>query len=224
MKLEAVWVMVAVAMASAGCGEGDESLEDPSSVGAAGELVCRGEGARFATEVVELEYGPGQAFGRAAMPEIALGPPHGGGCCQGSLDVVSLGNGGSIVLGFDHNGIVDGPGPDFVVFENAFEIDADHVFAELATVAVSDDGQDWIAFPCELSGPPYDRCAGHTPVDRDGGEQPVDPEVDGGDAFDLAELGLERARYVRLQDREDLVGLDGVFDLDAVGIIHPACP
>jgi hypothetical protein len=221
MRYEVGWLWV-VALALGGCGEGEQGESEVS--GSVGELTCRGEGARFATDVVEVAYGPGQAFGRGAMPEVVLGPPHGGGCCQGSLDVVSLGNGGSIVVGFDHNGIVDGPGPDFVVFENPFEIDEDSVFAELGTVEVSDDGVDWVAFPCAASEPPYDRCAGHQPVERDGGDGPVDPALDGGDAFDLGEVGLERARLVRVVDREDLVGLDGVFDLDAVGIIHAACP
>ena len=53
------------------------------------------------------------------------------------------GNGGSVVLAFAHNAIVDGPGDDFVVFENAFFVDGDEsqVFAELAEVAISEDGE-----------------------------------------------------------------------------------
>jgi hypothetical protein len=140
------------------------------------------------------------------MPEVALGPPVGGGCCQGSLDVVSLGNGGTIVVGFGGSAIVDGPGPDFVVFENAFET-ADTVFAEIASVEVSEDGMHWDAYPCTDAGP-----------------GPVDPSSSGGDAFDLADLGLARVRFVRITDRADLTGAAGVFDLDAVGVVHAACP
>ena len=54
------------------------------------------------------------------MPDIVLGPPVGGGALAGSLDVVSLGFSGEIVLCFEPNAIVDGPGADFIVFENAF--------------------------------------------------------------------------------------------------------
>jgi len=45
----------------------------------------------------------------------------------------------------------------------------------------------------------------------------------GGDAFDLADVGLAEARYVRITDRGDLGGLAGVFDLDAVGIVNLEC-
>ena len=192
-----------------------------------GELVCDGAGPRFATTVVEVSYGPGQSYGQNFMPDIALGPPDGGGCCMGSLDVVSLGNGGTIVLGFDGNGIQDGPGVDFVVFENAFET-AGGIFAEAATVAVSDDGITWHTFPCEATEAPWGSCAGVTPVDLTGADLApdgsFDPEQAGGDGFDLADLGVERARWVRITDRADLVGFEGVFDLDAVGIVNAACP
>jgi hypothetical protein len=53
---------------------------------------------------------------------------------------------------------------------------------------------------------------------------PSDPTVAGGDAFDLADLGVSRARYVRITDRVDLTGLNGSFDLDAVSIVHAECP
>ena len=51
-----------------------------------------------------------------------------------------------------------------------------------------------------------------------------DVDSAGGDGFDLADLGLERARWVRMTDRADLEGFQGVFDLDAVGIVNAACP
>ena len=45
-----------------------------------------------------------------------------------------------------------------------------------------------------------------------------------GDAFDLADLGLSRARYIRIQDTgsNDYAGLTGGFDLDAVAIVNGA--
>ena len=51
----------------------------------------------------------------------------------------------------------------------------------------------------------------------------LDVEVTGGDAFDLATVGLERAKFVKirdLSDPEDAVAPSAGFDLDAVGVIH----
>src|SRR5690606_23832603 len=67
----------------------------------------------FATEVHSFEFGQGQDFGRDEFPERVLGGPQGGGLIQGSLHVTSLGDGGSVVLGFSPRIIVDGEGPDF---------------------------------------------------------------------------------------------------------------
>jgi hypothetical protein len=178
---------------------------------------------RFVTEVLSASYGPGQSFGQNEMPAIVYGPPHGGGCCQGSVDVVSLGNGGEIVLGFAQR-IVDGPGPDLVVFENPFETADGSTFAELATVSVSADGVSWTSFPCEATEPPYGSCAGVGPVYLDGDEGPIDPRSAGGDPFDLADVGVPSARFVRIVDRPDIAGFAGVFDLDAVGIVNGECP
>jgi hypothetical protein len=163
------------------------------------------------------------------LPDIVLGPPKGGGAGNGSLDVVTLGNGGSITLGFAPSVIVDGDGPDFIVFENPFDVGGDpkKPFAELATVEVSDDGQNFQGFPCTATAYPYGSCAGWHPVFANPDENtidPTDPAVAGGDAFDLADLGVSEARYVRITDRVDLTGANGTFDLDAVSIVHAACP
>ena len=173
--------------------------------------------------------GPGQSFGQSKLPDIVLGPPKGLGDAQASLDVASLGNGGTITLGFAPSSIVDGPGPDFIVFENPFYIggDSSKPFAELATVEVSEDGLNFQAFPCTATAAPYGSCAGWHPVyaNPDTNDiDPTDPAVAGGDDFDLADLGVTEARYVRITDRVDLTGLNGVFDLDAVSIVNAACP
>jgi len=175
------------------------------------------------------EFGPGQDFGQVDFPTPLFGPPRGGGLCGGSMDVVSLGNGGTVTVGFDGNGIVDGPGPDFTVFENAFGVgcDPNNTFAELGTVAVSDDGVTWHEFPCTATKAPYGQCSGARPVVANADENdvdPLDPGVSGGDAYDLADLGVPRARLVRVTDRVDLTGATGVYDLDAVGIVNAACP
>ena len=51
-----------------------------------------------------------------------------------------------------------------------------------------------------------------------------DPETAGGDAFDLADLGLTRARYVRVRDSGANVyaGVSGGFDLDAMAVVNGA--
>jgi len=184
---------------------------------------------RFATTVEAFVPGPGPTFGQSDLPKIVLGPPKGAGAINGSLDVVTLGNGGSITLGFAPSSIVDGPGPDFIVFENAFYVNEDtsSPYAELATVEVSDDGQNFHAFPCTASAAPYGSCAGWHPVFANPDENaidPTDPAAAGGDVFDLADLGVAQARYVRITDRADLTGANGTFDLDAVSIVHAECP
>lgn len=62
--------------------------------------------------------------------------------------VVSLGDGGSAVLTFDHP-ITNGTGPDFAVFENGFFLAGSDTlaFLELAFVEVSTDGKRFVRFP-----------------------------------------------------------------------------
>src|SRR5205823_7167881 len=94
----------------------------------------------FADRVVTMSVGPG---GGGGSLENVLGPPRGGGAFQGSRDTFSLGLGGSIVLEFtDAN--VDGPGPDFTVFEDAFltrAISTGPPFTEPPALAVSPDAE-----------------------------------------------------------------------------------
>lgn len=191
-----------------------------------GEHLCS---SRFATAVEAFDAGPGPDFGQAALPQVVLGPPKGAGAVNGSLDVASLGNGGSITLGFAPSSIFDGPGPDFIVFENAFYAggDPEMPFAELATVEVSEDGEHFQAFPCTATEAPYGACAGWHPVYANADTNQTDatdPEVAGGDAFDLGDLGIAHAKFVRITDRQDLTGLNGAFDLDAVSIVNADCP
>lgn len=90
----------------------------------------------WATSVKSVTYGPGVAEEWRSTAN-ALGP---GGTSQSHL--VVLGRGGDIVLEFN-SGITDGPGDDFVVFENAFR----NTFLELAYVDVSTDGEHFVRFP-----------------------------------------------------------------------------
>lgn len=182
----------------------------------------------FAEAVVLFAPGPGAGFGRDELPGVVLGPPTGGP--GPSLDVLSLGVGGGISLDFGPGRwVVDGPGPDLVVFENPFYIGGDPTrpFAELGLVSVSEDGADWYVFPCrEGVDGRYPGCAGWTPTaDLDFATAALDPETSGGDAFDLADVGAARIRFVRIEDLSaEGEAPSAGFDLDAVGAYHLSAP
>ena len=61
---------------------------------------------------------------------------------ESTTDAVSLGDGGMATLTFDRL-IVNGPGPDFAVFENSYS----DTFLELAFVEVSSNGFNYSRFP-----------------------------------------------------------------------------
>lgn len=202
---------------------------------------------RFVTGVVQFTPTDCTGFGAASLPGIVEGPPVGGGTSQGSLDVVSLGSGGSIEVTFAPNAIIDGPGPDFIVFENPFWIggNASEVYAEPGEISVSDDGKTWTPFPCNPTfdpgagdgtgtAPPYGACGGwgivySTPQN---GISPFDPTKAGGNAYDLADIGVKHARFVKIVDRTDEAcpeaGADkpntNGFDLDAIAIVNAELP
>lgn len=195
----------------------------------AGDAVAADAGA-FVTGVVSFDAGPCSGFGQSEMPAVVEGPPVGGGTSQGSTDVVSLGVGGSIVLSFAPNAIVDGPGVDFVVFENAFWVggNSSDVYAEPGEVSVSDDGVTWATYPCTATAgnPPYGECAGWHPVASAYAPWPAC----GGDGFDLHDLGVARARYVRIVDHSgetcdaQAPTKNAGFDLDAIVIVNSQAP
>lgn len=181
----------------------------------------------FAAEVVDFEPAEGATFGADRLPDVVLGPPEGAGEGAGSLDVLSLGCGGSVVLRFEPP-IADRAGPDLIVFENAF-LRGEHVFAEPGQIGLSADGVTFADLPCDpASG--LEGCAGVTPVyaSSESGVDPTDPTRAGGDAFDMAEVGLDEVSFVRIVDRSaDLpaaalwCGADNSgFDLDAVAAVR----
>lgn len=182
---------------------------------------CQG----FIQSVFSFDPGDGAGIGQDRFPQIVLGAPQGRGEIQGSLDVLTLGDGGAIVVDTFPCEIVDGEGPDFIVFENAFYVGGNPQapFAELGLVSVSADGTDFADFPCEEAAYPYTGCAGwHAVLSHPvNGISPFDPVAAGGDPFDLSDIGVEKARYIRI---EDLWGI-GVppkvgFDLDAIAVIN----
>jgi hypothetical protein len=197
----------------------------------------------FADRVVEFRSAladPATGFGFANLPGIVLGPPGDSSPTTGSVSVVSLGRGGSITVEFTDNVIVDGAGPDLIVFENGFfrgsvptSPDQDYsVAADLARVQGDTISK---ALALDLVG-----LSGITPTFTGNWSVADDPfswdsagtggvSGAGGDAFDLADLGLAEARFVRIIDSGAPTGLAGPsegFDLDAVVALHarPAAP
>lgn len=207
-----------VLFACAACADG--SPDSDAGVAAVNELAQT-----FAIEVISLTVGEGGGFRSDEANTVVTGPPQGGGLQSGSLDVVSLGWRGEIIvrLGVD---VKDGDGPDLIVFENAFK-SGPRVFSEPGAVALSDDGETWHAFTCAKDLPAPNGCAGYTPViaHPNNDVDPRDVETAGGDAFDLADLGISSARYVRIVDESDAPGdvslTTGGFDLDAIAVVHP---
>jgi hypothetical protein len=166
----------------------------------------------FVSHVVSVSYGDGAGFGQDEFPENIYGPPQGQGSSAGSLDVLSLGREGEIILAL-HVVLVDGEGSDLLIFENPFTGWTEHGF-----VAVSADGEAWHEWVCDQES--WQGCAGITPVlsSPENCIDATDPAVAGGDAFDLAELPISEARFVRIRD----AGWNeiGGFDLDAVAAVH----
>jgi hypothetical protein len=189
----------------------------------------------FADAVADLAVGAGGGFGSDLLPGVVLGSPRGGGAVQQSLDVVSLGDQGSITLRFDQPVVCDGDGPDLTVFENAFHVSTPEgpVFEEYGIVAVSQDGIAFVDLPYDPV--THAGLAGRTPVlaNPENGIDPLDPAVSGGDAFDLAAVGLAWVAYVRITDPGAAIpdpgdrippGDKGGFDLDAIAALHACDP
>jgi hypothetical protein len=182
---------------------------------------------------------PGAGDASFGLASDALGPP--------DAVTVSLGDGGTIVLGFDVP-VGNGPGDDFAVFENGFyESGTTDFFGEFAFVEVSSNGVDFARFePVSLRVEPVGAFATVDPTDYDNlaGDQPTPY----GTGFDLAELtshplvvggqlDLQAVQHIRLVDvigdgstQDTLMNPIhepyptpfpvGGFDADAVGIMH----
>lgn len=133
--------------------------------------------------------------------------------------VVSFGHEGVMVLRVSQGGaIVDGNGADFVIYENPFPYKG-MLVQEYAQVGVQEAaGSPVVWFPCDPRNGVRAGCAGVVPVD------------DGGDLFDLAEVGLQRVQYIVIRDigynafafkngYKIESGAEG-FDLDAMKLLH----
>ncbi len=184
--------------------------------------------------VKRFDVGAGAGFGQESFPFVVLGRPEGGGAVMQSTDVLSLGEGGSIIGVFRDNLVYDGPGDDLVVYENAFHVGSPDgpLFTEFGYVEVSADNRDWYRF--EFDAETAEGLAGRQAVLANS-ENEIDPlsEEAGGDRFDIADVGLAFVRFVRIvdvdgaiEDRGDFVppAGKGGFDLDAMGAIHSTRP
>lgn len=160
-----------------------------------------------------------------------------------SADVVSLGDGGSITLGFPFP-LMNGPGPDFAVFENSFTDD----FLEFAHVEVSSDGVNFIRIPSHSLVQTSTQTGGFGNTNtteihnlagkyRQGFGTPFDLE----DLADSSGIDLDSVLFVRIVDVVGSIDPEygtydnygnlindpfptgfesGGFDLDAVGMIN----
>ena len=214
--------------------DGDKPRTDGGFVGPDGSVYRED---RFVSKVVSFTPGECAGFGAPDMPDIVKGPPVGAGELAGSFDVVSLGLGGEIVVSVEPNAIVDGPGPDFIVFENAFWAsgNASQPAADPGEVSVSEDGVTWKTFACSTpeTGTDYGACAGWHPVYSapDNGIAPFDTARAGGEAYDLSAVGLARAKLIRIVDRSatSCAGIvpkpnNAGFDLDAIAVVNAESP
>lgn len=128
--------------------------------------------------------------------------------------ILSLGHGGEIVLQIKDNGFIsDEPGSDFVIYENVFKFSKGKLYQEFAHIGVSEtlNESDFVWFPCAPDKYDIKGCAGIVPTER------------GGDAFDLSEIGVKKAKYIKIIDTGNNHNIgentEG-FDLDAMEIIH----
>ncbi|MEY3386675.1 MAG: hypothetical protein RIR53_1486 [Bacteroidota bacterium] len=177
--------------------------------------------------VKTFTFGTGQRGGQGAsfFPANVLGGPS--PLARDTVpvtdprEICSIGLGGSITIGLRRAVIIDGPGADFTVFENAFLYGRGRTYVEPASVEVSRDGVSWVRFPFDSAS-----CVGLAGLTPTTGNDPYDPEVGGGDHFDLADVGVDSVRWVRLTDVTSMIlanpaspffdpTLTG-FDLDAV--------
>ncbi len=181
-----------------------------------------------------------QSLGLADFGDFSVVP----GEADGS-DVVSLGDGGSAIVTFPWS-IVNGPGPDFAIFENSFS----ETFLELAFVEVSSDGINYYRFPAVSETQTDTQIGGFGAVDcryihnlagkyKSKYGTPFDLE----DLIDSVGLDLDNINFIKVIDvvgsidvqygSQDYLGNmindpfptpfgSSGFDLDAIGVIHQA--
>ncbi|MEN6511233.1 MAG: T9SS type A sorting domain-containing protein [Chloroherpetonaceae bacterium] len=183
--------------------------------------------------LISFKSGTGQNSGQSAIyfPKNIFGLPsrHASETIPetSESEICSLGLDGEIIIGFKNIEIIDGIGPDFTIFENAFLNPINNkIFAEPGKVSVSYDGVNYYDFPYDSL--TLEGCAGTRPTFGD--KDPFNPNESGGNSFDLSTLGLQSIKYINIKDITRFIlenqshpfydpTLSG-FDLDAVTAIH----
>jgi hypothetical protein len=216
----------------------------PPAAGSPGSTAIHKDSIQWATwaDACTVQRGylnisnPGMGFVNSGMESDATGPAGEGG-------VLSLGDGGTAILSFPYP-IRNGLGPDFAVFENAFN----NTFLELAFVEVSSDGINFVRFPAISNTDTSVQIGTFGAVDatkihnlagkyRSGYGTPFDLE----ELKDSAAIDIENITHVRIIDvvgsiapeycSRDSRGIiindpwstpfnEGGFDLDGIGVIH----
>ena len=120
----------------------------PPQVGISGTTAIYKDDTRFMdwANAVSVTRGyldiafPDNGFADYGAENNAIGQPNN--------NVVSLGDGGTAILTFNHP-ITNGQGADFAIFENGFlqEDGSEMAFLEFAFVEVSTDGVEYVRFP-----------------------------------------------------------------------------
>jgi hypothetical protein len=191
----------------------NELVSEASALAIRPVLPRRGrlQGTGFATRVVEFNPGAGAGY-NADRLDAVLGRPEGGGAFAGSYDVVTLGQGGSIVVELGRE-VTQG----LIVFENpivGFE-EPGRVEVGIGPAGVTSSSQiEWYTLP---------GTAGHQPVhaNRTNGIPVLLPQA-GGDRFSFSDAPNLPAgaafRYVRITDLSSGLAIAPTagFDLDAV--------
>lgn len=208
------FALVPLMMGSIARAEFDPQVGVPGSLGIARNSA---EFTQWASSVVSFDPGP-QDIGNPNSPLASAGDPLNVLGPNPSQKVVSLGDGGSITLGFDQP-IRNGLGADFAVFENGFlsgAVGSVLAYLELAFVEVSSDGLNFFRFPSVSLTQTSTQVGGFGMLDARNLHNLAGKYVAGfGTGFDL----------------DDLVGVDPLLDVnhiiqvrivDVVGSIDPA--
>lgn len=198
----------------------------------------------WATSVHQFTQGylnaasPSSGYADFGEENNALGAAEGN-----SSDVVSLGDGGSIILAFD-NPLKNGEGPDFAVYENSF----DDTFLELAHIEVSTDGVRFVRIPSNSNTQTANQVGSFgssdpTKLKNLAGKykQAYGTPFDLNDIIDSTGVNLDSINFIKVIDvvgsinqsigSKDSHGnlindpyptqfASGGFDLDAIAVIH----
>ena len=125
---------------------------------------------------------------------------------------ISLGHGGEITIEVKGGFVANSPGPDFIIYENPMI--GKRTYLEYGYVGVSetDTPKSYKWFSCDPKKGVDTSCAGAIPTEN------------GGDRFDLSEVGMNKIRFIKIRDTglnnnnqgENTEG----FDLDSIDLIN----